>query len=213
MAFQALTRWGAISIEEMTIDIVMNGSPVDNLIMNEENSDLTYLFDLRPWVADDNEVDLESQGKGTILYQIVFEEYIPWTDPGEDGELTLDVSYDSTNISVNDAIQATLMVSYSGDAPQIKMVLVDIRAPVGFAFNDEEFEAMVESGEISHFERTGRQCQLYLSDLVSGTEYEYTYSLTAEKPIRATIQGINAFDMYNPMLKDVEEPVEIVSHA
>ena len=213
VAFQALTRWGAISIEEMTIDIVMNGSPVDNLIMNEENSDLTYLFDLRPWIGDDNEVNVVSQGKGTILYQIVFEEFIPWEDPGEDGELTLDVSYDSTTIAVNDAIKATLTVSYSGDAPQIKMVLVDIRAPVGFAFNDEEFEAMVENGEISHFERTGRQCQLYLSDLVSGTEYEYTYSLTAEKPIRATIQGINAYDMYNPILKDVEEPVEIVSHV
>jgi len=213
VAFQALTRWGAVNIDEMLVQTTMNGNLVDSRTIDESNSDLTYLIDLRPWLSGENAVSLESTGKGTLLYQFTFEEYLPWPDQQADGELSLEVSYDSTNISVNDAITATLTVGYFGEAPQIKMVLVDLRAPVGFSFNDEEFETMVDDGTISHFERSGRQCFLYLTDLVSGEEYEYLYSLTAEKPIRATIQGINAFDMYNPMLNDIEEPVEITSEG
>jgi len=211
VAFQALTRWGAISIDEMTIDTFMNGNTVNTMTINEENSDLTYLIDLRPWIEDDNEVKIVSTGEGSILYQIFFEEYIPWEEEPQEGELTLEVEYDTTNISVDDSITATLTVGYSGDAPQIKMVLVDLRAPVGFSFNDGEFENMVEQGTISHYERSGRQCLLYLTDLVSGEDYEYIYTLTANKPIKATVQGINAYDMYNPVLKDIEEPVEITS--
>ena len=212
VAFQALTSWGEISIEELVISSTMNGNEVDTRTIDQDNNDLTHLIDLRPALEGSNDISISSSGKGTLLYQIVIEEYIPWDEPAEDGELTLDVVYDSTDIAVNDAITANLTVSYSGDAPQIKMVLIDLRAPVGFSFDETEFAAFVGSDPtISHYELTGRQCFLYLMDLESGEEYEYQYSLTANKPIKATIQGVNAYDMYNPVLKDVEAPVEITS--
>ena len=67
----------------------------------------------------------------------------------------------------------------------------------------------MDSGTVSHFELTGRQLQLYLTDIKAGKPYSYTYSLLANMPIKATIQGVNALDMHNPMLNDVEEPVQI----
>ena len=223
VAFQALTKWGAIDIEELTLSTNMNGAPMDARVIDQDNNDLTYLIDLRPSLQDLNEISITSSGEGSLLYQIVIEEYIPWEEQVEEGELILDVEYDSTDIAVNDAITATLTVSYTGSAPQIKMVLVDLKAPVGFSFDAAEFDALMEGsadgdGVFSHYELTGRQCLLYLTDLVSGKvvsgkEYQYQYSLTANKPIRASIQGVNAYDMYNPFLKDVEEPVEITSHV
>jgi len=213
VAFQALTRWGEISVEELTVTIYMNENLVETKHISEENSDLTYLIDLRPWLADANTIRLESTGKGSLVYQVYMEEYLPWEEQTGDGELSLDVSYDSTNISVDDTITATLTLDYQGTAPQLKMILVDLRSPVGFAFNEEEFTAMVEEGTASHYELTGRQLLLYLSDIEAEKVYSYQYTLTAEKVIRATLQGVNAYDMYNPQLKDVEEPVEIISHA
>ena len=212
VAFQALTSWGEVSIDELTVDIAMNGVDVESKLINEDNSDLTHLIDLRPYLEDENSISLVSTGSGTLLYQIYIEEYIPWEEQPTDGDLELTVEYDSTNISVSDSILATLTVGYSGSGPQLKMVLVDLRAPVGFSFNAIDFEILVEGGVISHYELNGRQVNLYLTDLVSGEEYDLTYRLTAEKPIRASLQGINAYDMYNTMLKDTLDPVEIVSH-
>jgi len=212
VAFQALTRWGEVSVKELSVDIYLNDALVETQTVTEENADLTYLIDLRPWINDTNQVRLVSSGEGSLLYQVYMEEYIPWEEQQDEGELTLDVSYDSTNIAVNDAITATLTLDYQGTAPQLKMVLVDLRAPVGFAFNEDEFAEMVEGGTISHYELTGRQLLLYLSDIEAGKDYSYVYTLTAEKPIKATLQGVNAYDMYNPLLKDVEQPVEITSY-
>ena len=216
VAFQALTSWGEVDVEHLELATTMNGVEVDSRVIHRTNSDLTYLIDLREPLQGSNTITITSSGNGSILYQIVIEEYVPWdgTGSGEDKELHLQVEYDTTNVSVNDAITATLSVSYTGHAPQIKMVLVDIRAPVGFSFDGEELAALVESNPaVSNVELTGRQCMLYLTDLVSGEEYRFQYSLRADKPIRATLQGVNAYDMYNPFLRDEAGSVEITSFA
>ncbi len=213
VAFQALTRWGEVSVEEITLDITMNGASVETKTIDQENADLTFLLDLRPWLATENAVKLEATGSGTLLYQLYFEEFVPWEEEPVEDDLVMDVSYDSTDIAVNDAITATLDISYNGEAPQLKMILVDLRAPVGFAFTEEEFQGLVDDGTASHYELTGRQLLLYLTDIVSGENYQYSYSLTAQKPIRATLQGVNVYDMYNPQLKDVETPVEVSSYV
>jgi hypothetical protein len=159
-------------------------------------------------------VTLTSSGEGSVLYQVYSSQYIPWNISGANAppEMTLDVSYSTTNISVNDMITATLTLEYLGSAAMLKMVLIDLRAPVGFSFVEGNFVNLLSLNRISNYEINDRECMVYIEDIYPNTPITLTYNLLANKPIRGVVQGIHAFDMYNPGL-DVEiEPVEIVAN-
>jgi hypothetical protein len=91
------------------------------------------------------------------------------------------------------------------------MVLVDLRAPVGFSFVEADFIAMKDKNEISQYEINNRQAYLYIEDLSYDQAVTVTYHLLANDPIRGTIQGIQAYDMYNPELATEIAPVEVIS--
>ncbi len=211
VAFQALKLAGKNSIDELTIELSANSKKVAQIRFDESNIDLTYLIDLRPYLKKNTEITLKSTGVGSVMYQIYYEEFIPWKIIGADRpkEMILNITYDTTNIKVNDRITATLELKYQGTAEHIKMVLVDLRAPVGFEFIEDDFMTMILDGKISHYEINDRQAFLYIEDLTFGQTIIVTYHLLAKDPIRGTIQGIQVYDMYNPELYSELEPVEV----
>ena len=98
---------------------------------------------------------------------------------------------------------------YSGPAPVLKMILVDLRAPLGFAFDLSEFDYLREEGVISSYDSNDRQVVVYITDIVSGHSVEFDYSLVAQMPITSTLQGVVAWDMYDPYnLRSETLPVE-----
>jgi hypothetical protein len=209
VAFQALKAAGINSVDEISVEIKAGNTVVNQIVFDEDNIDLTYLIDLRPYLKETTQVTITSMGVGQIMYQVYYEEYIPWSRIGVDQpqELLLDISYDTTNIKVNDRVTATLDLKYIGAADHVKMVLVDLRAPIGFSFVAADFEAMMSTGSISQYEINDRQAYLYLEDLVYNQTITVTYQLEATDPIHGTVQGINAYDMYNPDLTVELEPV------
>jgi hypothetical protein len=91
------------------------------------------------------------------------------------------------------------------------MVLIDLRAPVGFSFVPQDFELLLENDLIDNYEIKGRQALVYVESLERGVLVSFDYNLLANQPIKGTIQGVKAFDMYNPVITAETEPVEIVS--
>ncbi len=213
VAFQALSSIGEIDIEEMSITVSANSYDIDTIVFTEENKDITYLIDLRPYLAETTTVTLTSSGEGSVLYQVYSSQYIPWdiADPNEPPEMSLEITYSTTNITVNDQISATLRLEYLGNAAKLKMVLVDLRAPVGFSFVSEDFEELVEDGTFSNFEINDREAMVYIQDVYPDTPLVFTYHLLANKPVKGMVQGIHAFDMYNPDLDVEVDPVEMVA--
>jgi uncharacterized protein YfaS (alpha-2-macroglobulin family) len=213
VAFQALASIGEINIEKMTITVSFGGHTIDTIEFSQDNKDLTYLIDLRPHLSHTKEVTLSSTGEGSIIYQVYYSQYIPWDIAGtsEPSEMTLDVSYSSTNITVNDMLTATLTLEYLGDAAKLKMVLIDLRAPVGFSFVNENFENLIKSGMISQYEVNDREVMVYIQDIYPNTPVTFSYNLLANKPVRGLVQGIHAFDMYNPDLDVEVDPITMVS--
>jgi uncharacterized protein YfaS (alpha-2-macroglobulin family) len=213
VAFQALASIGEINIEDMKVTVSAGGHPIKSIDFTQENKDLTYLIDLRPYLTETTKVSLESQGEGSILYQIYSSQYIPWEIIGknEPSEMTLDVAYSATNITVNDQITATLNLEYHGDASKLKMVLVDLRAPVGFSFIEKDFENQIDNGTISQFEVNDREVMVYIQDIYPDSPVIFSYHLLANKPVKGLVQGIHAFDMYNPDLDVEVDPVPMVS--
>jgi hypothetical protein len=213
VAFQALASIGDIDIEELTVTIEVDSVEIETIEFTEANKDITYLVDLRPYLTETTTVTLTSKGIGSVLYQIYSSQHIPWDIIGtnEPDEMILEVTYSATNVTVNDEILATLSLEYLGDAVKLKMVLVDLRAPVGFSFVEEDFSDLLDTGKISNYEINERECMVYIQDIYPDQPVVFNYHLLANKPIRGVVQGIHAYDMYNPDL-DVEiEPVEIVS--
>jgi CD109 antigen len=213
VAFQALASIGEINIEKMTVTVSTGSHPIETIEFSDDNKDLTYLIDLRPYLSESTTVTLSSKGEGSIVFQVYYSEYIPWdvADPNEPSEMTLDVSYSATNIAVNDMITATLRLEYLGDSAKLKMVLVDLRAPVGFSFVEADFENLITSGVISQYEVNDREVMVYIQDIHPDTPITFSYRLLAERPVRGLVQGIHAFDMYNPDLDVEVDPVEMVS--
>lgn len=200
VAFHALREVAdGNTIENVTVTVSVNGVEAESLDIDEFHSDVTFLVDLRPYLANTSEVTLECTGVGSVLYSIYLEQYVPWPDDPETSEdLTLTVTYDTTSIAVTDTVTAHMYLLYDGPMAVIKMILVDLRAPMGLAFVPEEFELLRSSGVIASFDTNDRQVVVYITDVMSGVPVEFDYSLVAELPIKSTVQGINAWDMYDP---------------
>jgi hypothetical protein len=213
VAFQALDMFGEFKIEDLTVDVLVNRNSITSIQFTEENKDITYLVDLRPYLTESTEVELQSSGKGSVLYQVYLEQYLPWDIAKIDSppELELTVTYNTTNVFVNDYINATVNLKYNGAASKLKMVLVDLRSPVGFSFVTDDFESLLDTGTINQYEIRDRQCVVYIDNVRAHYPIVFSYRLKANIPIRATIQGINAYDMYNPNLTTELEPIEMVA--
>ncbi|KAA0003599.1 MAG: hypothetical protein FE048_01240 [Thermoplasmata archaeon] len=212
VAFQALNKYGSIDLKEMNVTIFANGDEVATINFTEENKDVTYLIDLRPYLNDTTTVMLKSNGTGSVLYQIFFEQYLPWENNVEQQkEIVLEITYDTTNIAVNDTINASVLLIYNGSADIARMILIDLRAPVGFSFISSDFSLLVNREIIDNYEIKGRQALIYIESLEKGKVVKFSYHLKANEPIKGVIQGVNAFDMYNTNIKTELPPVDVVA--
>ena len=213
VALQALNGQGTNEIKDIQINIYANNIPVAIVNLTEENKDVTHLIDLRPYLTDVVSIEITAQGMGSILYQIFSEQYLPWdlVPLEKPRELIINVIYDSTSIKVSDMLWAHVDLMYNGSAKNARMVLIDLRAPVGFSFVSTDFSALLDNDTIDNFEIRGRQAVIYIENLTQGEWIHFDYQLEANQPIKGTIQGVKAYDMYNPSITAETPPVDIIS--
>ena len=70
---------GATASSSGSIDLRLNGKAVKTLRMDQSNSDVLQLVDLKEMtIAGPNVVALEFQGTGGLLYQVVGRYYLPY---------------------------------------------------------------------------------------------------------------------------------------
>jgi len=218
VAFQALNSIDEISIDDLTVSVYAETEKITSIHFTEYNQDITYYIDLRPYINSSTQelnINLKSEGEGSILYQIYSEQYLEWSksELQQPPELELKVKYDTTKIRVSDKITATVYMKYNGASSMLKMVLIDLRAPVGFSFIEADFSDLFDDGIINNYAVRGRQALIYVDDVIKGDEYTFSYSLLANRPIRGTIQGVHAYDMYNPNIDTELGPVEVEAIA
>jgi hypothetical protein len=151
-------------------------------------------------------VTLTSRGSGNVMYQVYLEQYLPWEVVGEEEpeELQLTIDYDTTTIKVNDHITASVSLTYNGEAVQVRMVVIDLRDPVGFSFEGSDFAKLDSEGTIDYYEISGRQCVVYIDELDRGETVNFSYRLKANKVIEGTVQDVAVWDMYNTDLRSEE---------
>ena len=186
---------GAVGTFSVTID----GSEYASLDLTEDQSDVMTRVDMSELASTgSHEVELAFSGSGKVSYNLVSRHHVPWAEgEPQDGPLAIAVRYDRTQLAVDETVTATATVKNQTAAGQ-NMILVTVGIPPGFDLLAEDLERYLEAGTLSHFEKTGKQLILYLTELAPGAELAFEYRLRASMPVRAADGGAEAHLYYEP---------------
>jgi hypothetical protein len=138
---------------------------------------------------------------------------LPWTfiidKPKEGKVIGIDLNYDKTALQQNDIVTANVRITFNGEIGS-RMVIVDLGIPPGFNVLADDLDKLVGNGIIAKYSVTGRQLTIYIDNLESGKILEFSYKLQAKYPIRAKTPESQVYEYYNPQIRDVAKPTDIV---
>jgi hypothetical protein len=204
---------GATAKTNATITLSLNGKTIKQLTIDESNSDVMQLVDLKEQTREgDNAISIEFEGKGALLYQVVGRYYMPYpegTVPVRKEPMTINVEYDRTQLAAEDVIGVTATVT-NNRRGKAKMVIVDLGLPPGFTLIPDNLNRLVEKEVIEKYSTTGRQIIVYLREVALGQPIEISYQLLAKYPLQAKTPKSTVYEYYNPDVRAEAEPIQII---
>jgi hypothetical protein len=198
--------------DQSTIRVSLNNELAQEIVVDGTNADVVHLvtFDRGFSPAGEDEVQIELEGAGNLMYQVTTRYYLPWDEvpPTQTDQepVTIDLSYDRTELAVNDVVTAQVRVQLQKEGV-VRMALIDLGVPPGFVPLTEDLSRLVQTGLIARYELTGRQVIIYLENLSSGAPLTFNYRLRARFPMRALTPPSSAYDYYNPESPAIREPL------
>jgi hypothetical protein len=216
MALRALllsTEKGAADVRG-TVEISLNGKPVEKLTLTPENSDLLHQFVFQKIGAKTNTVDIKFTGKGGLAYQVVGRHFVPWSEkpPGE--PLSISVVYDRTRLAQDDIATATTTVK-NNLSKAVNLVMVDLGIPPGFDLLTEDLQDYQEKSagrkgsSLEKFNLTATQAILYFDSIAPGATITLHFRLRAKYPIRARTFQSRVYEYYDPDVNSVARPMQL----
>jgi hypothetical protein len=194
------------------VTITLGDGRSQTLTVDDSNADVVQQFAFDDLAGGEHALSITMDGERAIQYQVVTEVYLPWppvaTTPPAGQPMRLDVSYDRTELQVNDVVRVSAEVELltPGTAGT---VIVDLGIPPGFSPVTADLDALVEQETVARYELTGRQIIFYLTDMPSNRPYTLTYRLQARYPIRAQTPPSVAYDYYTPVQRAGDAPQRI----
>ncbi|MFO0661304.1 MAG: alpha-2-macroglobulin family protein, partial [Polyangiaceae bacterium] len=182
------------------LEVSVDNQPPTLVNFAAGQGDVMQTVDLSSLVSlGDHSVKLSFVGTGKYSYNVVSRYNIPWADVAADpaAPLTIGVSYDHTNLVVNDTVTATVTMTNNTDTTE-NMVLATLGIPPGFEVLTEDFDGYLSSGVLSKVETTGRQLILYVSKIAPSATLSLSYRLRATMPVSAADGGAVVFPYYQP---------------
>jgi uncharacterized protein YfaS (alpha-2-macroglobulin family) len=217
MALRSLllaTEKGAADVRG-TLEVLLNGKPMEKVVLTPDNNDLLHQFVFKAIDAKDaNKVEIRFDGKGGLAYQVVGSFFLPWDKQPDNEPLSIDVAYDRTHLAQDDIATATATVK--NNLPKsANMVMVDLGIPPGFDLLSEDLQAYHEksagrkSGRLEKFSLTATQAILYFDSFASGDTVRIPFRLRAKYPIRAKTFQSRVYEYYDPEVSSLTRPVQL----
>jgi uncharacterized protein YfaS (alpha-2-macroglobulin family) len=217
MALRALllaTERGTADVRG-TVEISIDGKPVQKIALTPENNDLLHQFVFKGVDAKAaSNVAIRFDGKGGLAYQVVGRYFLPWTERPAAEALSIDVRYDRTHLAQDDIATATATV-VNHLSKSANMVMVDLGIPPGFDLSTEDLQTYQEqsagrqSGRLEKFNLTATQAILYFNSFAAGETVKLSFRLRAKYPIRARTFASRVYEYYNPSVSSVARPVQL----
>jgi CD109 antigen len=197
VALEALTTFstGARADIDLTIKI-KTASGTTNLTLTQENFDVLQIVE----VPVNDIIEIKTEGKGEAIAQVVKRFNLPEAQETEDDILKIDVSYDATEVAVNDQITVSVHLSFNPTVPmEAGMTVLDISIPTGFAPVTETINELVEQNEnFKRYEIAGRKVIFYIENLLPGDTLDFTFKAVALYPVKAKGVSSQAYAYYQP---------------
>ena len=198
-----------------TVEVSVNGKPVEKLVLTPENNDLLHQFVFKNIDSKTtNTVGLRFEGKGGLAYQIAGRYFVPWTEKPSNEPLSISVAYDRTHLSQDDIATATAAVRNNLNKTA-NMVMVDLGIPPGFDLLSEDLQTYKEksaggkSGRLEKFSLTATQAILYFDSIGAGDTVTVRFRLRAKYPIRARTFQSRVYEYYDPEVSSIARPVQL----
>jgi hypothetical protein len=221
MALQALLTASEKSAADLrgTVEISLNGKPVERLVLTPDNNDLFHQFVYKSIDSKGaNTVAIRFTGKGALAYQLVGRYFLPWSEQPAAEPLSIAVAYDRARLAQNDVATATVTVR--NNLPKAaNMVMVDLGIPPGFDLLSEDLQDYQEksagrkSGRLEKFSLTATQAILYFDSIAPGDTITLSYRLRAKYPIRARTFLSRVYEYYDPEVNAIARPVQLEIRA
>jgi hypothetical protein len=185
-----------------SFDVSVDGNPFRTLALVKAQGDVMTTIDLSTLATGgSHSVTFAFAGTGQVSYNLVSSYNLPWASvPPETGPLAVSVTYDKTELRLNETVQATVTVSNTTTSAE-NMVLVTVGIPPGFAVKTEDLDAYKTAGTLSRYELTEKQLILYVSALAPSASQAFSYHLVATMPVTAADGGAQAYLYYEPEKK------------
>jgi hypothetical protein len=216
MALRALllaTEKGSADVRG-TVEITLNGKPVQKLVLTPDNNDLLHQFVFKKVDANANTVGIRFDGNGGLAYQVAGRYFVPWTVKPDNEALSIRVTYDRTRLVQDDIATATAVVRNNLNKGA-NMVMVDLGIPPGFDLLSEDLQtykektASTKSGRLEKFSQTATQAILYFDSIAANDTVTLPFRLRAKYPIRARTFQSRVYEYYDPEVSSVAPPVQL----
>jgi uncharacterized protein YfaS (alpha-2-macroglobulin family) len=217
MALRSLLLASQLSASDVrgSLQVLLDGKPVETLKLTPENNDLLHQFAFKGIDPEKTtSVQLKFEGTGGLAYQIVGRYFTPWDEKPNNEPLSIEVAYDRTKLSQNDIATATVMVR-NNLAKTANMVMVDLGIPPGFELLSEDLQSLQEktanakTGRLEKFSLTATQAILYFNALSPKQTVTLSFRLRAKYPIRARTFQSRVYEYYDPGVNSTARPIQL----
>ncbi len=192
-----------------TVEITLNGRPVQSLTLTADNNDLLHQFVLPSDAKGANSVALRFSGQGSLAYQVAGKYFLPWDARPTNEPLSISVDYDRARLAQDDIAKATATVR-NNMTKSANMVMVDLGIPPGFDLLAEDLPVGRHLQKVS---LAPTQAILYFDSLAAGETITLKYRLRAKYPIRARTFISRVYEYYDPEVNSIARPVMLEVHG
>lgn len=193
------------------VDIAVDGTSFTTLALSADQADVMTTVDLATRATSGNhDVTLTFVGTGKVSYNLVAQYNVPWASGPSvpTGPLSVSVSYDKTNLQLDESATATVVVTNNTKNEQ-NMIMVTLGLPPGFQVATGDLEQYKLSKVLSAYEITGKQLLLYVSSLAASATQTFKYQLQATMPVTASDGGAEVYLYYQPKARSSSPAVKL----
>ncbi len=151
-------------------------------------------------VPINDEIILTASGTGDAIAQVVRRYNLPRMENEGEDILAIDVTYDTTDVEVNDLVTVSVSLSFNPPLPmEAGMIVLDVSVPTGFTPVAETVEAAVAANKnIKRYDIAGRKVIFYVENMQAGDSLSFEFQVQATFPVKAKGVVSQAYSYYQP---------------
>ncbi len=215
-AFLLSTQVASETPVQATVAASLDGRAAQPVTFDQDNAGVVQTIFFDDVAPGQHTVNLKTSGQApALLYQVTTAYYVPWKEspvPTQTQALNIQVSYDRSALAVDDTIgvQAEVTFNQPGAA---QWVIVDLGVPPGFNVLTQDLDELIAQSaslktHIKRYEMAGRSVILYLENM-TGT-IRFNYRMKARLAVKAQAPASAVYDYYNPDVRSVQQPGQVV---